>query len=161
MWANWYHRGLSRFEPCVFWTWSIYPMSSICTRDLIQKQHEGRGVKPKDICLSLISNKIKMFSQAASNQLGAAKSSPQALEIENAIPPKLHNLIYEDTEVEPTFHSRTYLALASMFFLNLVQVAVSSYERDWNHKYDDRIEWMSIRLNTNCEPRIRLAIMLY
>ena len=32
------------------------------------------------------------------------------------------NLVYENAEEEPELHARTYLALAAMFFLNLVQV---------------------------------------
>jgi hypothetical protein len=32
------------------------------------------------------------------------------------------NLVYENLEEEPELHVRTYLALASMFLLNLVQV---------------------------------------
>lgn len=32
------------------------------------------------------------------------------------------NLVYDDLEEEPELHARTYLALAAMFFLNLVQV---------------------------------------
>lgn len=32
------------------------------------------------------------------------------------------NLVYENAEEEPELHARTYLALASMFLLNLVQV---------------------------------------
>lgn len=32
------------------------------------------------------------------------------------------NLVYENLEEEPELHARTYLALASMFLLNLVQV---------------------------------------
>ena len=33
-----------------------------------------------------------------------------------------HNLVYDDVEEEPEIHMRTYVALASMFLLNLVQV---------------------------------------
>lgn len=32
------------------------------------------------------------------------------------------NLVYENAEEEPELHARTYLALAAMFLLNLVQV---------------------------------------
>ncbi len=32
------------------------------------------------------------------------------------------NYIYDDVEEEPELHMRTYIALASMFLLNLVQV---------------------------------------
>ena len=32
------------------------------------------------------------------------------------------NLVYDDVEEEPELHMRTYIALASMFLLNLVQV---------------------------------------
>ena len=32
------------------------------------------------------------------------------------------NLVYENSEEEPELHARTYLALASMFLLNYVQV---------------------------------------
>ena len=32
------------------------------------------------------------------------------------------NLVYNDVDEEPELHARTYLALASMFVLNLVQV---------------------------------------
>ena len=32
------------------------------------------------------------------------------------------NLVYDDVEEEPELHMRTWIALASMFLLNLVQV---------------------------------------
>jgi hypothetical protein len=32
------------------------------------------------------------------------------------------NLVYDDLDEEPELHASTYLALAAMFFLNLVQV---------------------------------------
>ena len=32
------------------------------------------------------------------------------------------NLVYDDVDEEPELHARTYIALAAMFFLNLVQV---------------------------------------
>ena len=32
------------------------------------------------------------------------------------------NLVYDDVDEEPELHARTYIALASMFVLNLVQV---------------------------------------
>ena len=32
------------------------------------------------------------------------------------------NLVYDDVDEEPVLHARTYIALAAMFLLNLVQV---------------------------------------
>ncbi len=32
------------------------------------------------------------------------------------------NLVYDDVDEEPELHARTYIALAAMFLLNLVQV---------------------------------------
>ena len=48
-------------------------------------------------------------------------STPHTAQREDDIPED-HNLVYDDVEEEPEIHMRTYVALASMFLLNLVQV---------------------------------------
>jgi hypothetical protein len=41
---------------------------------------------------------------------------------ENAPSPTAENLVYDDEDVEPELHLRTYVALAAMWLLNWIQV---------------------------------------
>ena len=68
-----------------------------------------------------------MSSQAVAANADVGKQSMSALAIEDEKvsvreTATVGNLVYDQVDVAPTFHARTYLALASMFFLNLVQV---------------------------------------
>jgi hypothetical protein len=49
------------------------------------------------------------------------KSSDEEQHLEHAVTSSV-NLEYNDDEEEPEIHARTYVALAAMFLLNLVQV---------------------------------------
>ncbi len=51
----------------------------------------------------------------------AEKNSHEAQHLEHA-QTSSRNLVYNDDEEEPEIHARTYVALAAMFLLNLVQV---------------------------------------
>ena len=48
------------------------------------------------------------------------KTLPEAQHMEKSVTEE--NLSYDDPEEEPEIHVRTWIALASMFFLNLAQV---------------------------------------
>ena len=49
------------------------------------------------------------------------KNSSEQAHLEQTFPQE-DNLVYDDVDEEPELHARTYIALASMFLLNLVQV---------------------------------------
>lgn len=49
------------------------------------------------------------------------KSLPDEKHVEQVIT-SVDNLVYDDVDGEPKLHARTYVALAAMFLLNLVQV---------------------------------------
>jgi hypothetical protein len=49
------------------------------------------------------------------------KPSLEASHLERSQGPE-DNLVYDDPEGEPELHARTYVAVAAMFLLNLVQV---------------------------------------
>ena len=52
--------------------------------------------------------------------LASEKASPEGAHLEETVT-REENLVY-DADEEPELHARTYLALAAMFLLNLVQV---------------------------------------
>ena len=49
------------------------------------------------------------------------KDSSEAQHLEQIVTSE-DNLVYDDVDEEPELHARTYIALAAMFLLNLVQV---------------------------------------
>ena len=68
-----------------------------------------------------------MASKAATANADVIKESVSAFELEDenaSMREKaaMDNLVYDKVDIEPTFHARTYFALGSMFFLNMVQV---------------------------------------
>lgn len=68
-----------------------------------------------------------MSSGAATANADVAKQNMSAVETKDEKASiretaTMDNLVYDKADVEPTFHARTYLALGSMFFLNMVQV---------------------------------------
>lgn len=58
------------------------------------------------------------------NGPGQAHSLDNEKSLSEEKPPDRHatNLVYDDVDEEPELHARTYIALAAMFLLNLVQV---------------------------------------
>ena len=58
--------------------------------------------------------------ERVSEALGTTSSLAEAQHVEK--PVTEGNIVYDDVEEEPELHMRTYIALASMFLLNLVQV---------------------------------------
>lgn len=48
------------------------------------------------------------------------KQSSEAQHMEKSVP--VQNPVYDEVDEEPEIHMRTWIALASMFLLNLVQV---------------------------------------
>ena len=58
---------------------------------------------------------LERIGQTPSENLSEEKHLEQVVTSED-------NLVYDDVDEEPELHARTYIALASMFLLNLVQV---------------------------------------
>lgn len=80
-----------------------------------------------------------------------------------------NNLVYDDADEEPELHARTYIALISMFFLNLVQVvalqgppavvsqAIYNVVKKWSHTHQ-LVTCSSLTLErTSTTPPLRLG----
>ena len=69
----------------------------------------------------------KMSDEAEHNMVFQVSSTtkasiPEGETVHNEEMTSNANLAYNDDEIEPEFHARTYYALAAMFLLNMVQV---------------------------------------
>ena len=60
-------------------------------------------------------------SMQAHSSLANEKTSEEEKHLEHVLTSSA-NLVYDENDEEPELHARTYIALAAMFFLNLVQV---------------------------------------